>query len=200
MRPPARVRRLLLPLHQASQRRLHDLSYLFFELTHACNLACLHCGSDCLCSPQAPHLPAETVLAVLRDVRTRFNPHKITVALTGDVGDEPFVGYPWHSFPERIWTSFAGRAVRKLPPGIALRSGAARLVRSGAGEQAIRIVGVVEDVVQTSADEGPRSAVYLPYTQAHWPWVQAVIRTDLPPELILPELRKAVPIITGVTS
>jgi hypothetical protein len=32
----------------------------------------------------------------------------------------------------------------------------------------------------------------LPYTQAHWPWIQAVVRTDLPPETILPELRKAV--------
>jgi putative ABC transport system permease protein len=59
-------------------------------------------------------------------------------------------------------------------------------------ERSIRIVGVVGDVVQTSADEGPRPAVYMPYTQAHWPWVQAVVRTDLPPETILPELRKAV--------
>jgi len=60
-------------------------------------------------------------------------------------------------------------------------------------ESGIRIVGVVEDVVQTAATEGPRSAVYLPYTQTDWPGgVEAVVRTDLPAEAIMPELRKAV--------
>jgi predicted permease len=56
----------------------------------------------------------------------------------------------------------------------------------------MRIVGVVEDVVQTRAEDGPRPAVYLPYTQANpvnlllwWP----VIRTNRAAEDVIPELR-----------
>jgi predicted permease len=56
----------------------------------------------------------------------------------------------------------------------------------------MRIVGVVEDVVQTRAEDGPRPAVYLPYTQVTpeqllrwWP----VVRTDRAPEEVIPELR-----------
>lgn len=56
----------------------------------------------------------------------------------------------------------------------------------------IRIVGVVRDVVQASADEGARPAVYLPYTQTDWPLVQAVVRSSRSPDVLIPELRKAV--------
>lgn len=56
----------------------------------------------------------------------------------------------------------------------------------------MRIVGIVEDVVQTRAEDGPRPAVYLPYTQAPmyplgqwWP----VIRTNRAAEEVIPELR-----------
>jgi asparagine synthase (glutamine-hydrolysing) len=63
----------------------------------------------------------------------------VTVALTGDGGDEPFVGYPWHRFPELIWGGLAARAVRKIPQHAAVRSHAARLIRSGAGEWALRL-------------------------------------------------------------
>lgn len=64
----------------------------------------------------------------------------VTVALTGDGGDEPFVGYPWHGFPEQVWGSLGARAVRKLPNRIAVRRAASRLIRSAAGEQALRLL------------------------------------------------------------
>ena len=48
----------------------------------------------------------------------------------------------------------------------------------------IRIVGVVEDVVQTRVGEGPRSAIYIPYTQSRPLSASAVIRSALPPEAI----------------
>ena len=58
----------------------------------------------------------------------------------------------------------------------------------------MRIVGVVENVVQTRAEDGPRPAVYLPYTQAPmyplsqwWP----VVRTNRAAEEVIPELRTA---------
>jgi putative ABC transport system permease protein len=67
------------------------------------------------------------------------------------------------------------------------------VVQQSEGEDSysLRVVGVVEDVVQTSAAEGPRAAVYFSYSQVEWPFVQAVVRSDLPPETLLPELRQA---------
>jgi len=40
-RAPRWLRRRLLPVHQDLERRLHELCYLFFEITQRCNLACL---------------------------------------------------------------------------------------------------------------------------------------------------------------
>ncbi len=66
----------------------------------------------------------------------------------------------------------------------------------GAGDDLLpmRIVGVVEDVVQGRAEEGSRPAIYIPYTQAdltqlvtRW----SVVRTELPTDVIVPELRRA---------
>ncbi len=80
----------LLPMHQATQRRLHELNYIFFELTQRCNLVCRHCGSDCTADASMPDLPAQSVLDVLNGIRRRHDPARITVALTGG---EPLI-YP----------------------------------------------------------------------------------------------------------
>ena len=60
-----------------------------------------------------------------------------------------------------------------------------------AEETPMRVVGVVEDVVQARAEDGPRPAIYVPYTQYQGP-LQVVVRTALPPESIVPALRRAV--------
>jgi putative ABC transport system permease protein len=57
----------------------------------------------------------------------------------------------------------------------------------------MRIVGIVEDVVQTRAEDGPRPAIYVPYGQADLQQVASfwsVVRTDLPIETVIPELRR----------
>ncbi len=92
----------ILPVHQATQRRLHDLTYIFFELTQRCNLNCRHCGSDCSRDVSQPDLPLQSVLNVLDDVRQNHDPSRITVALTGG---EPLL-YP-HFFG-------LGRAITEL--------------------------------------------------------------------------------------
>lgn len=58
------------------------LTYLFFELTDACNLCCLHCGSHA--SPQnRTYLPFTDVKMVLDQVAEAYSPGNIMVCLTG---------------------------------------------------------------------------------------------------------------------
>ena len=80
----------LLPMQQASVRKIHDLTYIFFELTQRCNLSCRHCGSDCTASVSMPDLPPQRVIEVLKGISKRHDPSRITVALTGG---EPMI-YP----------------------------------------------------------------------------------------------------------
>jgi predicted permease len=70
-----------------------------------------------------------------------------------------------------------------------------RMTGGGGGEPElvpVEIVGVVENVVQTRAEEGAKSAVYIPYTHADWAFVQVAVRTERPAEQVIPELRRAV--------
>jgi ABC-type antimicrobial peptide transport system permease subunit len=59
----------------------------------------------------------------------------------------------------------------------------------------MRIVGVIEDVVQARPEDGARPAIYIPYGQADLPQLASmwsVARTGLPPASVVPELRRAV--------
>lgn len=96
----------MLPSHQAAQRRIHDLMYLFLELTQRCNLACRHCGSDCTATSGQPDLPAASIVNLLTGIRGRHNPARITVALAGgepllypglfELGNQiAGLGFPW---------------------------------------------------------------------------------------------------------
>lgn len=78
-----RLQRRALPLYQDGLRRLHDLNYLFIELTHRCNLNCLHCGSDCTRDDATPDLDIEAVLRTMQEVASAYDPHGISVVLSG---------------------------------------------------------------------------------------------------------------------
>lgn len=58
-------------------------------------------------------------------------------------------------------------------------------------ERMVRVVGVVENVIQERAQEGPLPAIYVPYTQVPWPFVQVALRSGLPPSTVAGEVRKA---------
>lgn len=58
------------------------LTYLFFELTDACNLSCLHCGSNA-CPQNRTYLPFEDVTMVLDQVARAYPPGSIMICLTG---------------------------------------------------------------------------------------------------------------------
>ena len=58
------------------------LTYLFFELTDACNLSCLHCGSHA--GPRnRTYLPITDVKMVLDQVALAYSPGTIMICLTG---------------------------------------------------------------------------------------------------------------------
>ncbi len=81
-------------LHRAKtkfdrEKETHDLTYLFWECTLACNLACRHCGSRC--SPaesRKADLAGGKVKHIFREVAHDFDASRITIAVTGG---EPLV-------------------------------------------------------------------------------------------------------------
>ena len=86
----------------------HPLGYLFWESTLRCNLACRHCGSDCMRdeSTRNRELPPEVVKQELASIAAEYDPHTITLAIIGgeplrrpdieDVGGfAASLGYAW---------------------------------------------------------------------------------------------------------
>ena len=86
---------------------LHPLRQLFWESTLRCNVACLHCGSDCLSSVTTPDMPKEDFLKVIdEEVLPHVNPHEVMIVISGgeptmrkdleDVGAALHKrGFPW---------------------------------------------------------------------------------------------------------
>lgn len=77
----------------AGKQRLaaeHPLRYLFWEATLRCNLACRHCGSDCLRdnSTRARELPPEAIKQELTRIAKVCDPRGVTLAI---IGGEPLI-------------------------------------------------------------------------------------------------------------
>jgi len=100
------LRRALLPTFRRLEAKQHVLNYLFLELTQACNVACLHCGSDCTRDTATPPLPREDILRVMREIAAAQDPSKVMVVLSGgeplcypgvfELGAEiRGLGFPW---------------------------------------------------------------------------------------------------------
>jgi len=68
----------------------HPLRYLFWESTLRCNLACRHCGSDCLRdeSTRDRELPPEAIKRELAAIAAAYDPRTITLAI---IGGEPLM-------------------------------------------------------------------------------------------------------------
>ena len=65
-------------------------------------------------------------------------------------------------------------------------------IRFGGEEETnLQIVGVVGNAIQTRAEEGPRPAVYVPYTQRDWPIAHVAVRSDRDAESLAGDLRRA---------
>jgi len=69
--------------YQELESQVHDLRYLFLEVTRRCNLQCRHCGSDCGRDDSQEGLSLETLQKVLRSVAERFDAKRIMLVITG---------------------------------------------------------------------------------------------------------------------
>lgn len=50
---------------KASEQKIHELNYLFWECTTRCNLNCIHCGSDCSRDSSHKDMPVADFLAAV---------------------------------------------------------------------------------------------------------------------------------------
>lgn len=79
--------RMALEIERSLQNRRvaeHRLDTLFWECTLRCNLACRHCGSDCMSDPAYRDMPAEDFFRVLdTQITSHVDPHKVFIILSG---------------------------------------------------------------------------------------------------------------------
>jgi radical SAM enzyme (rSAM/lipoprotein system) len=92
--------------YRKAEISLHELTYLFWECTHRCNLQCIHCGSDCSVNSLIPDMPSSDFLRITKEIKTQYTPGNVMIVITGG---EPLMrkdlefcgteltkqGYPW---------------------------------------------------------------------------------------------------------
>jgi predicted permease len=76
--------------------------------------------------------------------------------------------------------------------------GATIHLAGAADAPAVRVVGVVEDAVIRRAEEGPLPAIYVPYTQVEWPWIEVVVRSDRVFGALASDLRRAAAAVSPI--
>ncbi len=69
--------------YKANEAKIHTLNYILWECTLRCNLACIHCGSDCKKEASATDMPAGDFLKAIDDITPVVDPHHTMIALTG---------------------------------------------------------------------------------------------------------------------
>ena len=122
-------------------RREHPLRELFWECTLRCNMACRHCGSDCLKESAVPDMPFEDFAPVLDEVAAHCDP---SLVMIDTVGGEPLV---------RPDLMDCGRAIRErgfmwgfVTNGLLLdRSVARELAQAGINSLALDVDGMREE-------------------------------------------------------
>jgi radical SAM enzyme (rSAM/lipoprotein system) len=70
-------------LYVQYEAKIHELQYFFWECTARCNLACLHCGSDCRVDNTLKDMPLNDFLNVCKSVSEKYDPSNIMIVITG---------------------------------------------------------------------------------------------------------------------
>ena len=132
------VSNMMFRLFRATETRIHELNYLFWECTTRCNLHCLHCGSDCTAASNDKDMPLDDFLRAFDTIPKSELPQNFTVVLTGG---EPLL---------RPDLSEIGHALRRRGVGWSMVSNGylydramhARLMDSGLGALTISLDGL----------------------------------------------------------
>ena len=132
------VSNMMFRLFRATETRIHELNYLFWECTTRCNLHCLHCGSDCAAASNDKDMPLDDFLRAFDTIPKSELPQNFTVVLTGG---EPLL---------RPDLSEIGHALRRRGVGWSMVSNGylydramhARLMDSGLGALTISLDGL----------------------------------------------------------
>jgi len=77
------LKKILFSIHKNIEKDLHELRYLFFEITSKCNLNCLHCGSDCSSYNSPKELTKDEWINFINYLSINFDPKSITIVITG---------------------------------------------------------------------------------------------------------------------
>jgi len=78
------LRQFFYDRYKALETREHRLLYLFLEVTRACNLSCLHCGSDCGAENTTPVLAPQDWFSLVDQVAARFSKDLLFVVTGGE--------------------------------------------------------------------------------------------------------------------
>ena len=132
------VSNMMFRLFRATETRIHELNYLFWECTTRCNLHCRHCGSDCTAASNDKDMPLDDFLRAFDTIPKSELPQNFTVVLTGG---EPLL---------RPDLSEIGHALRRRGVGWSMVSNGylydramhARLMDSGLGALTISLDGL----------------------------------------------------------
>ena len=132
------VSNMMFRLFRATETRIHELNYLFWECTTRCNLHCRHCGSDCTAASNDKDMPLDDFLRAFDTIPKSELPQNFTVVLTGG---EPLL---------RPDLSEIGHALRRRGMGWSMVSNGylydramhARLMDSGLGALTISLDGL----------------------------------------------------------
>lgn len=85
-------------VYQETLKDNPKLRYLFFELTGACNMECIHCGSNCG-RGKREYIDTELMMKCLETVAKDFNPKSLMICLTGG---EPMLHPDFHRIIDKI--------------------------------------------------------------------------------------------------
>lgn len=78
-----RIRHAVHPLYKNLEISIHPLRYLFLEITSRCNLACLHCGSDCGRDSSTDELSTDQWIEFIDTLPRSFDLKKLILVVTG---------------------------------------------------------------------------------------------------------------------
>ncbi len=69
--------------YRKNAKKVHQLTYIFWECTLRCNLNCLHCGSECTKDAKVKDMPIKDFIGAIDDIIDIVEPNNTMIVFTG---------------------------------------------------------------------------------------------------------------------